>query len=260
MRIARFQLGNRVRHGVVEGNGIREIQGSIYQKFNYTGNTYPLSQVKLLAPTTPIHFMAGGANYPDHLAQANATSGRPGAGLSIRPWSKGSLDCVCGHEDPIIIPPDAKEVHWEAELVIVVGKECHRVSPEDAPRYILGYTCGNDVSEKASWEKDFSNWRAKGMKNWGPVGPWIATDVDPGKLKGVLRLNGRVEHEWSCGDMIHDCPSIVSYISQYYTLHPGDLILTGASGVTTAMKPGDVVEVEISEIGTLRNPVVAEKV
>lgn len=260
MKLARFKVEGRVRHGVVQGNRVKEIQGSIYRKFTYTGNTYPLSRVKLMAPTVPVHFMAGGANYPDHLAQADATSGRPGAGQSIRPWSKGSLDTVCGYDDPIIIPPEAKEVHWEAELVIVIGRQCHRVSPEEAEKHILGYTCGNDVSEKSAWEGEFSNWRAKGMTNWGPVGPWVATGIDPTKLKGTLRINGKVEHQWDCGEMIHSCPSIVSFISTYYTLHPGDLILTGASGVTTPMHVGDVVEVEISEIGTLRNPVVAEKV
>jgi 2-keto-4-pentenoate hydratase/2-oxohepta-3-ene-1,7-dioic acid hydratase in catechol pathway len=257
MKIARFRVENRVRYGVVEGDRVREIRGSIFGRFRVTDVTYPLGQVKLLPPTTPIQVFGLGANYESHRVQAETTSGRPWRG-GVLPFLKG-IACLTGHEDPIIHTKEAREVHYEGELVIVIGKRARRVSKEEALRYVLGYCCGNDVSEKGSWEADPALWRAKCVESWGPVGPWIATDVDPRNLDVTIRLNGQVEHKFNTRDMLNDVPTIVSEMSQYITLYPGDLIFTGTSGITRPMKPGDVVEVEIEGIGTLRNPIVAEE-
>ena len=134
-----------------------------------------------------------------------------------------------------------------------------RVTPAEAPNFILGYTCANDVSGEGTWHPDLSNWRKKCSDTFGPVGPWIETDIaDPHQLDIITRMNGQEKDRGSTSGMVFDCYAIVSGISQYITLHPGDIILTGAPGAVEQLHPGDVVEIEIPEIGTLRNPVVAE--
>jgi 2-keto-4-pentenoate hydratase/2-oxohepta-3-ene-1,7-dioic acid hydratase in catechol pathway len=159
---------------------------------------------------------------------------------------------------PIVIPRDATDVHYEGELVVVIGKETRNVSPAQAREAIFGVTCGNDVSDR-NWQhgekKDLQWWRAKGCDTFAPLGPAIVTGLDTGNLRLETRLNGEVVQQESTGDLIFDCPSIVSWVSGWVTLLPGDLIYTGTPGSTRRMQPGDVVEVEIEGIGVLRNPV-----
>lgn len=260
MRFARFRVRGREHYGVVEGERVRVIRGSPFGRWERTEGAYGLEEVRLLPPTRPVQALGIGANYADHIAQAEATSGRAHAGRGIQPWTKG-VASLTGHGSPIVITREARdlEVHYEAELVIVIGKRCRRVSRARAREHILGYTCGNDVSEKGAWERDLSFWRAKGVPSWGPVGPWVETEVDPTQgLDLVVRVNGEEHHRTNTRLMVHDVYDIVSYISRYTWLYPGDVIFTGAAGVTRALRPGDVVEVEIEGIGTLRNPVVAE--
>ena len=260
MKIARFRTKGRVRYGIAAKGRVTEIRGSIFRgRFQSTGLSHKLSEVVLLPVTAPLQVIGGvGSNYRDHTAQAEETSGRRLGKMGIQPFPKSNAS-LTGSGSPIVLTPEAREVHYEGELVIVIGRKARHVSRERALDYVLGYTCGNDVSEKSSWEKDTWHWRSKGVPTWGPVGPWIATDVDPRNLDVTIRLNGQVEHQFNTRDMIHDVPTIVSYLTQYITLFPGDLVFTATSGTTRAMKPGDVVEVEISGIGTLRNPVVMEK-
>ncbi len=258
MRIARVAYQGEKRYCILDGDQVRFLRGTPFNTIAESGQRAPFDQVRLLAPSTPVNYWGVGFNYPSHLEQASATSGQDIPTLP-RPWQKG-VGSMIGPGEPIILPPEAKAIHYEGELVIVIRKKAKRITPEQARGHILGYTCGNDVSEKASWEREGTMWRAKGTDTFGPVGPWIETDVDPHKQELVVRLNGKVEHRAHTSEMIHTVYSLVSYMSQFTTLYPGDLILTGAAGVTKAMKPGDVVEVEISGIGVLRNPVQAEKV
>ena len=140
----------------------------------------------------------------------------------------------------------------------VIGKHCRRVAPDKAAKYILGYACGNDVSDRTWQGEDWTFWRAKGSDTFAPVGPWIETGIDPQKLDMIVRLNGREVQRCHSKDMLFTFPEIISYISQQVTLQPGDLVFSGASGVTCAIKPGDTVEVDIPGIGVLSNPVTAE--
>ncbi len=157
-----------------------------------------------------------------------------------------------------MLPSDSTDVHYEGEDVAIIWKTCHRVPPEAAPKYILGYTCGNDVSDRAWQGDDWTFWRAKGSDTFAPVGPWIDTEVDPQKLEMIVRLNGKeVQHGYT-EEMLFSFAEVVSYISQQVTLHPGDLLFSGSTGVTVALKPGDSVDVEIPNIGTLSNSVEAE--
>ena len=140
----------------------------------------------------------------------------------------------------------------------MIGKTCRRVTPLEAPKCILGYTCGNDVSDRAWQKDDWTFWRAKGADTFAPVGPWIDTDVDPQKLEMIVRLNGEEVQHGRTEEMLFTFAEIVSYISQQVTLRPGDLVFSGSTGVTVALKPEDLVEVEIPGIGVLSNPVEAE--
>ncbi|MBI2872825.1 MAG: fumarylacetoacetate hydrolase family protein [Chloroflexi bacterium] len=258
MRFARLRVRGREHYGLIEGEQARLIRGSPFGRWEATTQVHSLDSVQFRPPTQPLQALGIGGNYADHIAQAEATSGKAHAGRGIQPWVKGAASLI-GHGAPIVITREAQEVHYEAELVIVIGRRCRRASKAEARDCILGYTCGNDVSEKASWEKDLSFWRAKGIPSWGPVGPWVATDVDPTKgLDLIVRVNGQEHHRTNTKFMFHDVYDIVSYMSQYTWLFPGDVIFTGAAGVSRALKPGDVVEVEIEGIGTLSNPVVSE--
>ena len=256
MKIARVLFRGAEHYGIIEGAQIRLLEGPPFEQIAPTRKRVSMSDVRLLPPTRPVNFYGVGFNYPSHLAQASATSGQDIPTMP-RPWHKG-VGSMIGPDEAIVIPPEARAVHYEGELVIVISKLSRRVTPEQARQNILGYTCGNDVSEKGSWESEGTMWRAKGTDTFGPVGPWIETEMDPQNQVLTVRLNGKEEHRANTSEMIHKVHELVSYMSQFTTLFPGDLILTGAAGTTKAMRPGDVVEVEITDIGVLRNPVRAE--
>ena len=167
--------------------------------------------------------------------------------------------CLIANGENIVIPPGTNDVHFEAELVIVIGRQAQNVSEDKALDYILGVTCGNDVSAR-DWQKnDVQWWRAKGCDTFGPIGPMIVSGLNYDDLRVQLRLNGKVLQDERTSQLIHNVPKMVSFASHHLTLEPGDLIFTGTPGKTSAMKPGDEVEVEIEGIGKLVNHVVAKK-
>ncbi len=260
MKIARFRAGSRTANGVVIGDEIAEIRGSIFASFRITDTRHSLSDVRLMPPTDPAELWGPGLNFVDHLEYAGSVFGQGAMPVPEhpQPWRKGR-NALTGVNEPIIIPRDTGgEVHYEGEAVAVIGKVCRRVSPDRASQYILGYTCGNDVSER-SWQKDdWTFWRAKGADTFAPVGPWIETELEPQQLDLLVRINGEEVQRCNTSDMIFTFAEIVSYISQQVTLRPGDLVFSGATGVTRAIVPGDVVEVDIPGIGVLTNPVIAE--
>ena len=260
MKIARFRAGRRAAFGVVQGNEIVETRGSIYSRFRLTDNRFALGDVTLLPPTEPSAIWGPGVNFPDRVDAAASLRGDSSVpSLEYpEPWQKGR-NSLTGPGNPIIIPKDSDgEVHFEGEAVAVIGKQCRRVAPDQAGRYILGYTCGNDVSERTWQKEDRTLWRAKGSDTFSPVGPWIETDVDPQQLELLVKLNGQEMSRSKTSSMIFPFSGIVSYISQHATLYPGDLVFSGGSGASRPMKPGDLVEVEIPGIGILSNPVTAE--
>ena len=260
MKIVRFRNERRIAYGVVSGDEIAEIRGSIYTKFRITDTRHRLSDVKLLAPTDPMQIWCPGLNFAQNLDFAASVLGRdkmPGY-QHPEPWHKGR-NALIGHGDHIVIPRDSSgEVHYEGEAVAVIGKTCRRITAGEASSCVLGYTCGNDISERTWQKEDWTFWRAKGADTFAPVGPWIETDVDPSNMDMVVRHNGEEVQRANTGDMIHDFSEIISYISQQVTLHPGDLIFSGSTGSTRSIKPEDIMEVEVSSIGTLMNLVKAE--
>jgi 2-keto-4-pentenoate hydratase/2-oxohepta-3-ene-1,7-dioic acid hydratase in catechol pathway len=144
-------------------------------------------------------------------------------------------------------------------VVIVIGKRARKVSEEKAGDYILGITCGNDISARVWQREDRQWWRAKASDTFAPCGPYIASGLDYGNVDMTLRVNDEVKQKTNTKDLIFGIPKIVSFVSQHVTLEAGDLIYTGTTGTTEGMKPGDIVTVEIEGVGTLRNRVVAEK-
>ena len=245
---------------MVIGEEVVEIRGSIFSRFRMTDTRHRLAEVRLLAPTEPSQIWGPGLNFAEHLEFAGSLHDREPAPMPKRPepWHKGR-NALIGYDDPVIIPKDSDgEVHYEGEAVAVIGKNCRRVTPAEAGRFILGYTCGNDISERSWQREDWTLWRAKGSDTFAPVGPWIETDVDPQNLELIVRINGEEVQRVLTKDMLFSFQEIVSYMSQQVTLRAGDLVFSGTTGTTSALRPGDVVEVDIPRIGVLRNPVVAE--
>jgi 2-keto-4-pentenoate hydratase/2-oxohepta-3-ene-1,7-dioic acid hydratase in catechol pathway len=249
-KFVRFQKGPAAAYGALVGDTIREISGGLFGDLKETGATHRLDAVKLLYPCEPQKIFAVGRNYKSHLG-TRAQPDRPE--IFYKP-----VTALLNPGDPIRFPRGAANVHYEGELVLVIGKRLKDAGPEEARDAIFGITCGNDVSER-DWQsgpsKDLQWWRAKGSDTFGPLGPCIVHGLDYGNLMLRTRLNGEVVQEQSTSDLIFDCPTVVSWISRAVTLTPGDVIYTGTPGATKPMKPGDVVEVEIEGVGVLRNPV-----
>ncbi|QDT50479.1 Ureidoglycolate lyase [Symmachiella dynata] len=253
-KFARIKVGDKTTFAIVEGDQVREIKGNLFRKWEETDITHALSDVKILVPTSARHVFAMAGNYKSHLAGAEV----PKKFQIPQPFFK-SPSSLLPEGGVIRIPPGDENVHYEAELVVVIGKRAKNVPVEKAMDYVFGLTCGNDVSAR-TWQndpetKDVQWWRGKGADTFGPCGPFIVQGLDPSNLKMTLRLNGEVRQEENTSQLLHDVPSTVSFISKHVTLLPGDLIFTGTPGKTDRMKSGDVVEVEIEGIGILRNTV-----
>lgn len=250
-RYVRYSHEGRTSYGILNGETIRELEGDLFASPRPTGRTLSLSDVRLLAPVEPSKVIAVGLNYRSHLGDRPAAA-YPGL-FAKYPTS------IVGPGDDIVMPPDATDLHYEGELVIVIGRRAKNVSPEEARAYIFGVTAGNDVSERAWQRSDLQWFRAKASDTFGPVGPAIATGLNYDDLLVQTRVNGEVRQSERTRDLIFNVPTIVSYVSKYVTLVPGDVIFTGTPQTTRAMKPGDVVEIEVEGVGVLRNTVVAGK-
>lgn len=252
VKYARFRAGKVVAYGIVEGERIRRLDGNLFAKWSKTEETFPLVEVKLLAPTRPAKVLALAGNYKSHLNTNQPVPHHP------EPFFK-LPSCLIGQDETIMIPKGATDVHFEAELVIVIGKRAKNVAEANALDHVLGVTCGNDISERAWQKADRQWWRAKGSDTFGPCGPFIVSGIPYDNLSLELRLNGEVKQKTRTSEMIHGVAATVSFISQFVTLEPGDLIYTGTPGTTSALKAGDVVEVEMEGVGVLRNKVAAAK-
>ena len=237
-------------YGILEGDTIQELKGDLFANPAPTGRRVKRAEVQLLAPCDPKKVIAVGLNYKSHLGDRKP-SAYPGL-FAKYPSS------IVGHEANIVIPPDSTNIHYEGELVVVIGKRAKNISKADAPSHIFGVTAGNDVSER-QWQngatKDLQWWRAKGSDTFAPLGPAIVSGVDYGKLLLQTRMNGETIQQQYTSDLIFNIAAVLSWISGWVTLNAGDLIYTGTPGNTRKMSPGDVMEVELEHAGVLRNPV-----
>ena len=247
----RFDHAGTPSYGMLdmEETTIIRIDGDLFGEHHMTDEHFDLAAVQLLPPSNPSKVIAVGLNYLSHLG-GREPSTEPGL------FAKYPSSLV-GVGGTIMIPPGASDVHYEGEMVLVIGSTCSNISPDRALDCVFGVTVGNDVSERA-WQSTDLQWlRAKGSDTFGPVGPSIAVGLDPDDLLLQTRVNGETLQSERTSDLIFDVSTIVSYISRYITLEPGDLIFTGTPGSTSALNPGDVVEVELEGVGILTNTVEA---
>lgn len=260
MRWIRFEHKGGTSYGNLDGDTVNVVSGSPFQSYEKTGERIPLDAVKLLTPVVPPTFYAAGLNYVEHIKSVAASEGKETRIPEKPDVGYRAANALIAHEMPIIIPKDAGErVHYEAELVVVIGKEAKHLSKADALSCVFGYTIGNDVSERDWQALDRTLWRAKNTDTFKPMGPWIETDVDLDSLRTTVRVNGETTIEFATNDMLFGVATYISAITRYVTLYPGDLIWMGTEGASPNMKAGDVCEIEISGIGTLRNTFQAEE-
>jgi 2-keto-4-pentenoate hydratase/2-oxohepta-3-ene-1,7-dioic acid hydratase in catechol pathway len=246
----KYETAGRTAWGLLEGESIRELQGNVFDGAKPNGRTLKLSEVKLLAPAEAKKVIAAGLNYRSHI-------GEQAPAKYVGLFAKMPTSLI-GHNADIIYPADATTVHYEAEVCLVIGKRAKNITEAQVKDHVFGVTPCNDVSERA-WQKADLQWfRAKGSDTFGPMGPALVRGADYNKLSLIGRHNGKVVQESSTELLIFPIDTIVSYVSRYVTLEPGDVIFTGTPGTTQAMKPGDTYEVEIKGLGVLRNKVVAD--
>jgi 2-keto-4-pentenoate hydratase/2-oxohepta-3-ene-1,7-dioic acid hydratase in catechol pathway len=252
LKLIRFLKNDQPCYGLIEGDAIYAVEGSIFGRFHQGEKIATLTEVRLLAPCQPTKILAVGLNYRAHAAESGHDVPSEPL-LFFKPPSS-----VIGPFAPIVYPILSQQVDYEGELAVVIGQWTRNVSPEKAYDFVLGYTCGNDVTARDLQRRDDQWTRAKGFDTFCPLGPYIVTDLDPGHLTIQTRVNGEIRQSTSTTDMVFSVAELISYVSQVMTLEPGDVILTGTPAGVGPLQPGDVVEVEIEGIGILRNPVVSQ--
>jgi 2-keto-4-pentenoate hydratase/2-oxohepta-3-ene-1,7-dioic acid hydratase in catechol pathway len=257
VRVARFTIGEDPQFGLVDGEGseafVAPLVGDpLYSGVQLTGERHALDDVRLLAPVIPRSKVVGiGRNYAEHAQElGNDVPEQPL--VFLKPNT-----AVIGPGDPIQYPHQTEDLHYEAELAVVIGRICRDISARRVPDVIYGYTCANDVTARDLQRSDGQWARAKGFDTFCPLGPWIETELDPTDLAVRTMLNGQVKQDGRTLDMVHDVTSLVCYVTSFTTLLPGDVLLTGTPAGVGPMRPGDSVTVSVDGIGSLTNPVVA---
>lgn len=257
MRWIRYSRQDRTAYGILEGDRISEVAGDPFRGYERTARTHHLGTVKIEVPVVPPTFYCVGLNYAEHIKEAAAKLGIA-ADLPSQPdVGYRAVNALVAHGEPVVIPASATKVQYEGELAVVIGKRAKNVSEAEALACVLGYSIGNDVSERAWQKSDRTLWRAKNADTFKPMGPWIETDIDLEALETSVRVNGRETTRFHTNAMLFGVARYISTITRYITLHPGDMIWMGTDGTSPDLQAGDVVEVEIAGIGTLRNPFVA---
>jgi 2-keto-4-pentenoate hydratase/2-oxohepta-3-ene-1,7-dioic acid hydratase in catechol pathway len=250
VKIVRFRHADRIATGAVEGDFVRALQGTFFENPLPTGEDIPMSAVRLLAPVLPSKVVCIGRNYLEH-AQEMGTDVPEEPIIFMKPSTS-----VIGPGDAIPYPAISEQVEHEGELAVVIGRLARRVRIEDAGGYILGFTCGNDVTARDLQRKDGQWTRAKSFDGFCPLGPWIETDLDPTDLAVECRVNGEIRQSARTSQLAFGPNVLVEFITRVMTLLPGDVIMTGTPAGVGPMKPGDRVVVEVEGIGTLENEVV----
>lgn len=259
MRIARFSIDGNVAFGAVEGESppgttdglvLDIIKGIPFADFELSGTKVPLSKVRLLPPVLPNKVVGIGRNYADHAKElGNEVPDTPVA------FFKPSTS-VIGPGDSIAYPSFSQEVHYEAELAVVIGRMCREVPRERARDVILGYTCANDVTARDVQKRENQWARAKGFDSSCPLGPWVETELDPSDLTIQCTVNGEQRQLGRTAEMVRSIEDLIVHISEAMTLLPGDVILTGTPAGVGPLNVGDEVAVTIEGIGTLTNKVI----
>ena len=251
MRVARFRHRDAIRFGIVdEGDLVVLVGDPLYAGLDTTGERVPLAEAALLAPVIPrSKVVCVGKNYREHAAEMGGEAPAEPL-LFLKPNTS-----VIGPGDTIVRPPQSHRVDVEGELAAVIGRVAKNVPAERAADYVFGYTVADDVTARDLQRADGQWTRAKGFDTFCPLGPAIQTEFDPAAARLQTRVNGQVRQDAPLSDMIHSVAQIVAYASAVFTLLPGDVVLTGTPAGVGPVEAGDVVEVEITGIGILRNGV-----
>lgn len=237
---------------------IHAVRGTPWADHEKTGQVHRLADVKIEVPLVPRTFYAAGLNYVRHIHEHAAKTGTPVNVPAQADIGYRAVNALVAHDEDVVIPADAKQIEYEGEVVVVIGRKARNLDADEALGCVFGYTIGNDVSERLWQAMDRTFWRAKNADTFKPMGPWIETDFDIGKAETTVRLNGEVRTQFRSADMLFDIRTFISRMTRYLTLYPGDVIWMGTDGKSPRIQAGDVVEVGITGLGSLRNRFVAE--
>jgi 2-keto-4-pentenoate hydratase/2-oxohepta-3-ene-1,7-dioic acid hydratase in catechol pathway len=257
MRWLRYEANGQESYGIIEGDEVVAVNGDPFAGYEMTRTKHKLHAVKYLVPVIPKTFYAAGLNYVEHITEMAAKRGEkpnipPAADVGYR-----ANNALIAHNENIVIPHDAGElVQYEGELVAVIGTKAKYLSESEALSCVLGWTIGNDMSERDWQRKDRTLWRAKNTDTFKPMGPWIETDFDLEAARTIVRVNGEETDNFRTNHMLYGVATFISRMSQYLTLWPGDVVWMGTEGSPRNLKHGDICEIEITGIGILRNPLV----
>lgn len=258
MKLGHFELAGRNFYGIVEGDSVLEMDGSPFGEHQRTNRRHTLSALKVKVPCVPSNFYCAGLNYAAHIEWANRRTGGSYKAPAKADVGYRSVNALIADGETIVIPDDSPgPVQFEGELVAVIGRKARNLSEADALSCVLGYTLGNDLSERTWQKQDRTLWRAKNCDTFKPMGPYIVSGIDPMKQHIAVRVNGKLASEYDTDKMLFSAQHFIAKISQYMTLHPGDVVWLGTDGPTEPdLKDGDVCEIVNEHIGVLRNPIV----
>jgi 2-keto-4-pentenoate hydratase/2-oxohepta-3-ene-1,7-dioic acid hydratase in catechol pathway len=247
MKWIKYSIAGASSYGLLEDQKIVAVKGDPFGGYEKTSTVLKLADVQIELPVVPPTFYCVGLNYVKHI-------GSEGKNIPTRPEvGYRANNALIPHGHDVVMPADSKRVHYEGELVVVIGKRAKNVSIEEAGACILGYTMGNDVSERDWQASDRTFWRSKNTDTFKPMGPWIETDVDLDKMETVVKVNGEVKTHFGTNDMLFGVHQFISTMSQYSALQPGDVIWMGTDGQSPNLQHGDQVDVSLTGIGTLSN-------
>src|SRR5215217_3222706 len=255
MRIVRYQTGDgkKPKYGWLLADKVGEIGGNVFGRYRRQEANTPLAELKLIAPCEPSKIVCVGRNYIEHAKELGNEVPKVPL-IFLKPPSS-----IISNGDTILLPAQSAQVEHEGELVVVIGRRGRNITAENARKYILGYTIGNDVTARDLQRSDDQWTRAKGFDTFCVFGPWIDTEFDPADAILSCRVNGQMRQMASTRDMVFNVPTLIAYISSVMTLEPGDLLFTGTPAGVGELKNGDDVVVEIEGLGVLKNPVRAEQ-
>ncbi len=253
MRIIRYQTASQSpSFGWVMEDKVGDLEGSPFSQFSRTEAIHPLEEVDLLPPVIPSKIICVGRNYVAHAKEHDAEVPEVPL-IFLKPPST-----IVAHGGTIYLPPQSQQVEHEAELAVVIGKSGRWIPPEDAKDHVFGFTIANDVSARDLQFRDGQWTRGKGFDTFCPLGPWIETKFDPADAVITCHVSDEMRQMASTRDMVFNVRQLIAYVSSVMTLYPGDLLLTGTPAGVSTIVDGDIVEVTIEGIGSLRNPVANE--
>jgi 2-keto-4-pentenoate hydratase/2-oxohepta-3-ene-1,7-dioic acid hydratase in catechol pathway len=250
MKFVRYQYKNSApAYGWVFEDRVGPVEGEPFGEFRRLEADIPLSEVRLLSPILPGKIICVGRNYLEHAREHDAEVPEWPL-LFMKPPSS-----VIGPNETILLPPQSEQVEHEVELAVVIGKTTRWVDPEEALKFVLGYTLANDVTARDLQRRDGQWTRAKGFDTFCPIGPWIDTELDPSDILLSCRVKGEMRQMSSTREMIFTVQQLLAYISSIMTLFPGDVVLTGTPAGVGPLSSGDIVDCSGEGIGVLSNPV-----